>query len=227
VLARVLTQDRFYGVRAAAAASLASIGNSRAKATLLSALQEPDSRVRTAVVSALGVYDKDSAVFLTLVHALEEDSSYAVAAAAARRIGESGNVQAVDFLKRAVARNPDVHVMLAVIDALAATDDLRADDILLAEARLGISKRIRLRALTVLAGMKATNRLDRSPELIAVTAAALCDPFFRIKEAGEDIVGAFRLTQFRSDVEREAQDAPTIMQRESAHKALERMTGQF
>jgi hypothetical protein len=75
--------------------------------------------------------------------------------------------------------------------------------------------------------MKSARDLVRSPELIAVTAAALHDSFFPIQEAGEDIVEGFRLTQFLSDVEREAQDAPTVMKRESASKVLKQMTAQF
>jgi aminopeptidase N len=226
-LARVLARDRFYGVRATAASSLASIGNNRAKAVLLSALQEPDSRVRAAVVSALGVYGKDSAGFAALVDALHNDPSYSVEAAAAQQIGKSGNADAVDVLKASALRDPEVHVMLAILDAVAATGDLKASDILLGEAQPGISKRIRLRALTRLASMKATNELVHSQQLIAVTAAALRDPFFPIQGAGEQIVGTFRLTQFQSRIEKEAQNAPTIMQREVASRVLKQMGAQF
>jgi HEAT repeat protein len=49
----VLGADGFYGVRAAAATSLGSVGTERAEAALLSALQQSDSRVRTAVFGAL------------------------------------------------------------------------------------------------------------------------------------------------------------------------------
>jgi aminopeptidase N len=226
-LTRVLAHDRFYGVRAAAASSLASIGTERTKSKLVFALHDPDSRVRAAVILAFGAYAKDSGVFAALVHALHEDSSYAVEAAAARQIGRSGNEQAVEVLKSAVAQSPDAHVMLAVLDGLAATGDLRATDTLLAEAQPGIPKRVRLRALTGLASMEAIKELANSRKLIAVTAAALRDPFFPVQEAGEDIVGVFRLTQFRPDIEREAQNAPTIMQREAAHRVLEQLTVQF
>lgn len=49
-LKHVLANDSFYGVRAVAATSLGSVGTVEAKSALLSALQQPDSRVRTAVV---------------------------------------------------------------------------------------------------------------------------------------------------------------------------------
>ena len=49
-LTRVLDSDPFYAVRAAAASSLARLHTESAKAALLGALQQPDSRVRVAVV---------------------------------------------------------------------------------------------------------------------------------------------------------------------------------
>jgi hypothetical protein len=116
-----------------------------------------------------------------------------------------------------------VHVMLALLDGLAATGDSRATDTLLAESRPGIPKRVRLRALAGLASMKAMKKLVNSQELIVVTEAALRDPFFPIQEAGQDLVGAFGLIQFRADIEREAQTGPTIMQRAAARKALEQL----
>jgi aminopeptidase N len=225
-LTRVLSQDRFYGVRAAAATSLGGILESRAKAALLSALHQSDSRVRVAVVSGLGSYAKDSAVFAALVDSLHNDSSYAVEAAAAEQIGKSRSADAVDILKAAATGNPDVHVMLVILDALAATGDPRAADVLLTEAQPGTPKRVRLRALTRLATMKTTEGLAHSQQLIAVTKAALRDPFFSIQEAGEDIVGTFRLVEFRSDVEREAHGAPTMMQRDAASRVLQQMTPQ-
>jgi aminopeptidase N len=223
-LTRVLSRDRFYGVRAAAATCLGSIGDSRAESVLLSALHQSDGRVRVAVVSALGFYRDDSAVFAALVNAFHNDPSYAVEAAAAQQIGKSENVDAVDILKAAAKGNPDVHVKLAILDALAATGDPGAADVLLAEAQPGVSKRLRLRALTRLANMKTTDQLAHSQQLIAMTEAALHDSFVPIQEAGEDIVGNFSLAQFRSDIETEARSAPTMMQRDAASRVLQEMT---
>ena len=89
-LTQVLGAMSSTAVRAAAATSLGGIGTERAKAALLSALQQPDSRVRTAVVEALGNFAKDQAVYSALVNALHDDSSYAVEAAAAKVLGKSG-----------------------------------------------------------------------------------------------------------------------------------------
>lgn len=226
-LAQILTHDRFYGVRAAAATSLSNIGGSSAKGILLSVLNQQDSRVRVAVVSALGAYKNEPDIFASLVTTLRDDPSYAVEAAAAQQLGNSGNPDAVDILKGAIAQDTDVHVMLAILDGLAATDDLKAADTLLAQARPGMPKRLRLRALTGLAGMNAAKELVRSPVLAVMTAAALNDSFLPIREAGEEIVGEFKLTQFLPEIEREAQNAPTIDERETAQTILNQMTAHF
>ena len=55
-LAQVLGNDEFYGVRAAAATSLGNIGTEQAKTALISALQQSDSRVRTAVFKRLVIF---------------------------------------------------------------------------------------------------------------------------------------------------------------------------
>ena len=52
-LSHVLGSDPVYAVRAEAATGLGKIGNDQAKAALLASMQQPDSRVRAAVVSAL------------------------------------------------------------------------------------------------------------------------------------------------------------------------------
>lgn len=219
-LARVLSQDQFYGVQVAAATNLAETGSSRAKSILLSELQEPDDRVRAAVVTGLGRYATDPNILAVLLDTFRHDHSYAVNAAAAEQIGKSKNPRAVDILAAAATQKPDVHVMLAILDGVAATNDTRAADFLIAESQPGIPKRIRLRALTELAGMKPTEQLEHSEKLAAVTAAALRDPFFLIQGAGENVAGAFRLIQFRSEIEKVASDAPTIMQRDAAARIL-------
>jgi hypothetical protein len=64
-------------------------------------------------------------------------------------------------------------------------------------------------------------------EMIEVTAASLHDSFSPLREEGEKIAGAFRMKQFLPDIEKDARDAPTVAQRESAHKILEHMADPF
>lgn len=116
--------------------------------------------------------------------------------------------------------------MAATFNGLAATGDSRAAGILLAQAQPGNPERIRLYALVGLGDMKAVVAQDHKAELLEVVRAALHDPFFLVQEAGEELVGAYKLKQFRSDIQDAAQGAPTIMQREPAQKVLEQLDRQ-
>ncbi len=222
-LAQVLETDQFYAVRSAAATSLGSVGTDQAKALLLDALQQTDSRVRSAVITALGHFQDAAVVYETFVKALNSDSSYAVQAAAALQLGKSGNPHAFDVLQRKAATNPEVHVMTAVLNALAATKDAGAAEILFAYARPGVPERVRMYALVAIAGLKGTIRQDQQQQLAEVVGAALHDPFFLIQEAGEELVGNFRLVQFKPDIEKAAQSAPTVIEREPAQQALDQL----
>lgn len=222
-LARVLGADGFYGVRAAAATSLGSIGTERAKAALLSALQQSDSRVRTAVFEALGNFSKDPALYSVLVNALHNDSSYAVEAAAARGLGKSGAPQVFDVLQAEVLTKPEIHVMQAALSGLVATKDPKAVGILLAQAQPGVPERIRLSALGGLENLKDAVAQNHAQEVVEVVRAALHDPFYPVQEVGEELVGVFDLTQFEADIQKQAKGAPMALQRDSAQKVLEQL----
>ena len=218
-LAHVLGNDAFYGVRAAAAAGLGNVGNAAAKGALLTALRQPDSRVRAAVVTALGNFSSDRMVYDALVNALHNDASYAVQAAAATGLGRSGVAQAFDTLQTVAATASEVHLMAATLDALVATKDSRAAAILLAQARAGVPEQIRLSALGGLAQLKAVVEHDHAQELVEVVRAALHDSFLPVRQAGERLAGVFNLVQFAADIQTDA-DAPLIMQRDLARQIL-------
>jgi len=222
-LIQVLGNDGFYGVRAAAAMGLGHMGTDQAKTALLSALPQPDSRVRTAIVEALGNFHKDRAVYNAFVNTLHSESSYAVEAAAARELGRSGAEQAFDLLQAEAATKPEVHVMGATLDGLASTGNPRAAAILLAQSKAGVPERIRLSALAALAGLNEAVEREHAQELVEVVREALGDPFLPVRLAGEELVGAFNLTQFRSEIQTDAQSALLIMQREQAQKVLKQL----
>jgi aminopeptidase N len=222
-LSQVLGSDEFYAVRAAAATSLGSIGTERAKAVLLSALQQPDSRVRTAVAEALAGLATDQAVYSALVNALHTDASYAVEAAAAKGLGKSGAAQAFDVLKAEVLTKPERHVMQGTFAGLVATKDPRAVEVLLAQAQPGVAERIRVSALTALESLKEVVTPKQLEELTEVVRAALHDPFYATREAGEELVGVFDLIQFEAEVQAEAQGAPMAMQRDPATQVLKQL----
>jgi aminopeptidase N len=226
-LAHVLTTDTFYAVRAAAATSLGNIGTERSIAVLLTALQQQtDSRVRTAVVEALGHFSKEHDIFNALVRALQLDPSYAVEAAAAKQLGRSGVAAAFEILQAEAQKSPEIHVMQATLTGLASTKNPQALDILLAQARPGVPERIRLYALAGLEGFPESGVKSHSEALTGVVRAALHDSFYPLQEVGEELAGAFHLTQFEPDIQNEAEKAPMAMERDSARKALDQLRQQ-
>jgi aminopeptidase N len=221
-LARVLADDKFYAVRTAAAASLGNLRTDQAKSALLAALRQPDSRIREAVVEALGNFSHDSTVYNTLVAELHSDQSYAAEAAAAQAIGSSGSADAFDVLQTEAASKPEVHVMQATLAGLAETKDPRALSILLTQARPGVEERIRMSALGALPAFKDAIERDHAQELSDLVRAALQDPYVLVRMSGERLAGAFDLAQFRGDIQADA-DAPLVFQRELARKVLEHL----
>ena len=222
-LTQILSADRFYAVRAAAAMSLGGIGGERAKWALLSAARQSDNRVRTAAIAALAAFASDRAVYSVLVNALQHDPSYAVARAAATNLGKSGAAQAFDVLQAEALAKPEIHVMQATLNALAATRDPRAVEVLLAKAKPGVPERVRLSALAGLEGLKEAAAQDHAQELIEVVQAALDDPFYPVQEIAEELVGVFHLTQFEARIVDQARGAPMAMEREAARKVLEQL----
>ncbi len=221
-LKRVLNTDDFYGVRAAAATSLGEIGTTEAVAVLSSGLTQTDSRVRTAVIDALSDFATKPPVYQALVSMLNNDSSYAVEAAAAMAIGKSRAPGSFEMLQAKVAAEPEVHVMEGALAGLAQTKDPRAAGILLAQAQPGVSERVRLSALAGLTEYKDVLERNHAQQLAAMVRAALDDPFLLVRMTGEQLAGEFALTQFQSDVEKDL-DAPLVMQRELAEKVIKRM----
>ncbi|HEV2111172.1 MAG TPA: M1 family aminopeptidase [Gammaproteobacteria bacterium] len=223
-LSRVLENDPFYGVRMAAAASLGLLGTVGAKQPLLAAMSQGDSRVRTAVVQALGRLHGDADAYKALGDALQHDSSYAVQAAAAAAIGRSGMPDAFDLLQAKAATKPEIHVLRAVEGALAATGDPRAVDLLLAYARPGMPIRARLSALAGLAVLKDAVERGHGLEFAEILDQTLHDTYFPLRQTAQSLAATFHLVQFRPAIQDEAEHAPTLWQRQAAEALLARFS---
>ena len=220
-LTQVLNNDPFYGVRLAAARSLGVIGTDAAKTALISAMRQPDSRVRVAAVKAMAPSSKEPEVYRALVNALSNDSSYAVQAAAEEGLGKSGAPQAFEILRGKIAANPEVHVTQGALQGLAAAHDPRALPILLAKAQPGVPERVRLSALAGLAAFVPA--LYRDQQAVTTARAALQDPFAPVRQAGAALAGQLKLTQLCGEVQAVADGAPIVPYRDAAQRVLEEL----
>ncbi len=132
-LMTALNNDAFWGVRVAAAQALATIGDEKAQAVLIKALQDLDptnfSRVRQAIARALGHYQAPQQAELAqrsaqaLRSVLEHgDVSYLVEASAAEALGKTRTEGSVDFLLQIVERPSWTHtVQRGIFNGLGAT----------------------------------------------------------------------------------------------------------
>jgi len=94
---------------------------------------------------------------------------------------------------------------------------------LLAQAQPGVPERIRLSALSGLPRLKEIIEHDHAQDLVEDVRAALHDSYLPLRETAWDVVGAFHLVQFQSDIQTEAQSAPMLQDRDAAQKTLEQL----
>lgn len=166
----------FWGVRAAAAASLGTVRSPAAFEALASALRARHPKVRRAAATALGEFRTEAAA-TALARAIEHDESYLVVAAACRALGGTRRPEAFDLLVAARTRGSWAEVIrAAALGGLARLRDERAVPILLEESRYGRPNRGRRAAIAALAEL-APNRATREhlEELLADP-----DPYLRV-----------------------------------------------
>ena len=72
-------------------------------------------------------------------------------------------------------------------------------------------------------GMSDEVTPSEMPELAEAVKSALHDPFYLTRDAGEELVGVYQLTQFESEIQAEAQGAPMAMMRDAAKQVLNQL----
>ncbi len=226
-LSQVLEYDPFFGVRVSAATALGRIHTERAKAALIQALPQTDSRVRVAVIEGLAAFRRDSSVYALLSRRLHDDQSYAVQAAAAAGMGESGMPDALEALEALARAGPDIHVMQGIFTGLAATDAPKAETALLRYAEPGVPERLRLEALQALTEFAPPHVADYRSRLLRVVRSALQDPFLLVQLAGVSLAATDDLSECRQTLSRLAHTAPTNFQRAAAETALDKLRGRM
>ncbi len=185
-LQSALLNDAFWGVRAAAAKALGSIGNEQAQSSLLQALQELDanqfSRARVAVAEALGGFQapqqpelaaRSAQALRTLLE--KGDVSYRVEAAAAAALGKTHTPDNLDLLEKLLERPSwNDAVQTGLFQGLGASGEDRAIDILIANMS-NTKRRPTFRAAAVRGMfMVAENRYLYSEEARQRAVTALC-----------------------------------------------------
>ena len=110
-LEKVLMKDKFWAVRAAAAAALGEVGSAAGREALLGSLKGQDSRVRRAIYGALGKFHRDEEAFQALAKAYAEEEKYHPMAAAGAALGASKHPKVFETIVKGMDRTSQGEVI--------------------------------------------------------------------------------------------------------------------
>ncbi len=176
-----LRSDPFRGVRAQAAKSLGRIRTKAARDELLTGLQDPDSRVRQKVVTALGDYKGDEQVAAALVEQFTSDASYYVRANVVTALAEMRSERAGEIIDAALETDSFKEIIRdSALTALAKLKDPAGIDLAIEWAEYGRPLPVRQQAIRTLGklGRLAPRRNDQVRDLLV---GYLQDPHFRAR----------------------------------------------
>jgi len=186
-LAEAASNDRAWGVRAAAAESLGDIGGPVAAKKLIEALnsaKEPWLRAR--MVAALGDFKDDKDVLARLQNVAEQDTSYRARAAALQALGKLKAPNAFAILNSAIAADsPDNFLRNAALRSLGALGDEKAAPVLREWVVPGKPMETREAAIFSLARLQKENK-----EITTQIASYLPEQHFGIRMAAVSALGA-------------------------------------
>ena len=209
-VADTLRKDTFWGVQAAAATGLGQARTPAARAALLEALENPESKVRTAVARALGAWRGDDEVGRALAAVIQKDRSYYAAGAAAAALGRTRARNAATELKKALLRDSQREIIrVSALAGLAALQDERQLPLILEMARPGVHERVRSAALARAADVAVNLPPEHRRSVREAAEDSLHDPLYfarrgaieALRRLGDaDAIGALRALEDR-DVE--------------------------
>ncbi len=126
-LEKTLLEDKFYGVRQAAARALGEIKLKEVVQILKKGLSDPDSRVRRSVLSALEKFKDEPEVAEILYKQFKSDSSYYAKAEALISLGKTKNKKVYSWILEGLKYDSHNDVIRAsVFDGLVQLDDTKA-----------------------------------------------------------------------------------------------------
>lgn len=231
LLAKVLAEDAFYGVRVEAARSLGVSGGDTSREALLAGLDADHPKVRRACAEALGKFANDETVADALRERLKKgDESYFVQSASLDAYAAVASAPKLEVFEAALDR--DSHgeaIRLAALRGLAYCDGPKAIDMLIAWSQPGKPALCRAVALTSLASSLRQRHVPPEIETRVVDAivSSLTDEPPRIRLAA--IVALRDLGRTAAPATRVlvslAEQDPELGVRDLAKKALEKIQG--
>jgi len=175
-LANCVIHDKFWGVSAEAAKSLAAIRTSYAYEMLKYCLTVKHPKVRRAVVKAIGEFKKEDSLEL-INPLLQGDESYFVRSEAATAIGKSKNKRAISILKKAAetATFQNVVAQGAIAGLKEFTGDKEVIEFIIEKSKYGNHHRVRESAVFAL------GRFADNQGVFDYIKTLLTDKWFRVR----------------------------------------------
>jgi aminopeptidase N len=224
---RITLQDAaYYGVRARAAEVLKGARSDEALAALLASVNQPDARVRNAVVSAIGGFYNNTALN-SLQETLRQERNPAIVATALRALGPYSTPEVretlVGFLQHPSFRE---RLTEAAVSAIKTQDDPAFATPLLETLQKRAGK---LPAATIASALDTLGTLQRNePNKDAVRALLLTqlqEPRERVRLAAITGLGNLEDTRSIATLETFAKAAANRPEKAVAEKALEKIRG--
>jgi aminopeptidase N len=182
-LEAAVTNDRFWGVQAAAATALGEMKGTAARDALVRCLAVRHPKARRAVAAALGEFRGDKIVFEALRPFAKRDRSWRVEADANRSIGKLRLPEGFDILADSLKRRSFREVVrLGALDGLAHLREERGIELIANAAQYGAPQHSRAGALRAL-GTLGQHFEPRKKQLAEDIARFLDDPDFRVRVA--------------------------------------------
>jgi aminopeptidase N len=223
-LDKALRSKDHYGVRIAAAEALGSIGSNQARDALLRGLADKDSKVRRAVVKALGQFKQDR-VAKRLEALFRKDRSYYVAAEVVRAVAKIRDEGAYGFLVGALKYESHRDVVRStVFEAFVELKDTRGVKHARDWAAEGRPMNARVAAIAAVGSLgreldKARDRDRVRRELIEM----LRHPHFRVRGAAVAALGELQDGAAIGALEKLRENDPLARVRSAARKAIEKI----
>jgi aminopeptidase N len=179
-LGDALIHQPFWAVRAEVAKVLGKVKNARAKQFLQSALQDQSSKVRRAVVEALGEFRGDQEIEGWLAPLIQFDSSYFVRGEAAKSLGRLRTPKALDAIQTALQRDAWADVTRAkALEGLAALRDEKGLPLAKEWTKYGHKPQARATAVMTLATL-AEEFPEKKPDIVDHLIELTEKPGFRV-----------------------------------------------
>jgi len=187
VLAGVLSKERFWGVRVEVAKNLGKLRLPESRDALIRALKDADTRVRAAVVEALGKFREDPKAAEAIRSAFRAEKNAYVRGSAAKAYAAARAPEAFGLLKEA-ASIPAYRDVIATnaYEGMENLADPRAIPILKEGARYGRPRRQREAAIKALGKLA---RGDQKDDVVDFLMEMLSDPWIFARDAAIEALG--------------------------------------